>query len=53
MQTTIIIALLIIAGLGALGAVGHESPNRGRNAAIVGVAAIIALSLIVIAGILI
>ena len=50
MGKAITITLVIIAVLSALGGVAHESPNRGRNAAIIAVAAIAALATIAIQG---
>jgi len=49
-KVTIIITLIIIAAVTSLGAVGHEDPRRGKNAAAVGIITILALAAIAIWG---
>jgi len=50
MTTAIAITLMVIAALSALGGIAHQDQKRGRNAAIVAVAAIIALAAAAIGG---
>ena len=48
MKTAITITLIVIAVLFTLGGITHESPTRGRNAAIVAAVATVALAAIAI-----